>query len=65
MLHKGEVTDLYSSPISLWWAVHVARMGEIRNELQILVGNTLESAHSERGGRILLKHILGKYVQRL
>jgi hypothetical protein len=45
-LHNEELHNLYSSPniirmIKSWrmrWAVHVARMGEMRNAHRILVG---------------------------
>jgi hypothetical protein len=45
-LHNEELDDLYSSPIiirvtksrRMWWAGHVARMGEGRGAHRILVG---------------------------
>jgi hypothetical protein len=45
-MHNGELHDLYSSPNvvrviksrRMWWAGHVARMGEGRGVYRILVG---------------------------
>jgi hypothetical protein len=45
-LHNGELPNLYSSPSiikmiksrRMWWAGHVARMGEKSNAYRILVG---------------------------
>jgi hypothetical protein len=45
-LHSGELHNLYSSPdiireiksMRMWWAGHVARMGEGRNVYRVLVG---------------------------
>jgi hypothetical protein len=46
-LHNGELHNLHSSPDFIrqikskimWWAGHVARMGEGRNVYRVLVGN--------------------------
>jgi hypothetical protein len=67
-LHNEELYDLYASSnvvrvIKLRrvrWAVHIARMGEIRNVHSILVGKP--ERKRSLGRRVILEWILEKYV---
>jgi hypothetical protein len=52
-LHNEELHNLYSSPsiiriinsMMMWWAGHVARIGEKRNVYRLLVGKPAERDH--------------------
>jgi hypothetical protein len=59
-LHNGELHNLYSSPgiiirqiksRRIWWAGHVARMGEWRNVYRVLVGKPERKRPIERPSR--------------
>jgi hypothetical protein len=65
-LYIDELHNLFSSPNvirtiksrNMWWAVHVARMGEKKNACRVFVGKPKERNHWEYlhiGGRIILK----------
>jgi hypothetical protein len=57
-LHSGELHNLYSSPYitrqiksrRMWWAGHVARMGEGRNVYRVLVGKPEGKNHLKDQG---------------
>jgi hypothetical protein len=57
-LHNEELHNLYSSPHiirqvksrRMWWAGHVARMGEERKVLKFLMGKPEERDHLEDQG---------------
>jgi hypothetical protein len=58
-MHNGELHNLYSSADiirqiksrRMWWAGHVARMGEGRNGYRVLVGKTEGKRPLEKSGR--------------
>jgi hypothetical protein len=64
-LHNEELQNLYSSPRTIriiksrkmWWAGHVARMGEERNVYRLLVGKPEGKRPLGRPRRRLMKNI--------
>jgi hypothetical protein len=72
-LHNGDLHNLYSSPDiirqiksrGMWWAGHVARMGEGRKVYRVLVGKLEGKDHLEEqgvDGRMGSKWTLGRLV---